>query len=136
MELGGAVAVIWVSDSTAKLEAGVGPNLTALAAVKLVPVIVTLVPPATEPEVGVIEVIAGVGWTSALSSISSPGLVPLGATVAPSMGGGKIKAKLAPGTVAIPISSVVLVGSIPTRSPAWIGTFVVKVWSPAPDGVA
>src|SRR5260221_5910937 len=131
--LDGAVAVILVSDSAVKVEAGAEPNLTALAALRFVPVIVTVVPPAIEPEVGVIEVISGAGWTSALSSISCPDLLPLGATVAPSGGGGKMKPKLAPGTSTTPILSLLLVGSMPIRSPVWIGMLAVKVWSPVPD---
>ena len=38
------VAVIWVEESTVKLAASVPPNLTAVASVKLVPVMVTDVP--------------------------------------------------------------------------------------------
>ena len=45
-EPAGAVAVIWVALLTVKLVALVAPNLTAVAPVKLVPVIVTVVPPA------------------------------------------------------------------------------------------
>ena len=43
--LAGVVAVIWVAELTVKLVAAVTPKLTALAPVKLVPVIVTVVPP-------------------------------------------------------------------------------------------
>ena len=86
------MAVIWVSEMTVKPEAGVEPNLTALALARLVPVIVTVVPPAIEPDLGAISVIEGAGWISALSSISLPDSVPLGATVAPSTIGGKMNA--------------------------------------------
>ena len=48
----GEVAVIWVSLSTVKLCAGVLPKLTAVAPVKPVPVIVTVVPPVVGPAVG------------------------------------------------------------------------------------
>ena len=89
--LDGAVAVICVSDSTLKAVAGTVPKLTALAAVRFAPVIFTGVPPFTEPRPGATSMIAGAGWTSALSSTSLPGSVPLGATVASSKGGGKIK---------------------------------------------
>ena len=37
------------------------PNLTPVAPVKLVPVMVTVVPPAVVPEVGLIPVTVGVG---------------------------------------------------------------------------
>ncbi len=56
----GAVAVIeWRCDR--ELVAAVAPNLTAVAPVKLVPVIVTLVPPAAGPEDGLTAVTVGRG---------------------------------------------------------------------------
>jgi hypothetical protein len=48
----GAMAVIDVSDKTLKVVAGMLPKLTAVAPVKFVPVIVTIVPPADGPLVG------------------------------------------------------------------------------------
>ena len=51
-EPAGAVAVIEVALLTVKPVALVAPNLTAVAPVRLVPVIVTLVPPAVGPAVG------------------------------------------------------------------------------------
>lgn len=45
----GATAVIWRSESTVKLDAGVSPNRTALAPVRPVPPMMTLVPPVTGP---------------------------------------------------------------------------------------
>jgi hypothetical protein len=53
----GTVAVIWVDEPPVKLVADVPPNVTAVAPVRFVPVIVTIVP--TGPEVGVNEVIVG-----------------------------------------------------------------------------
>ena len=55
------MAVIWVALLTVKLVAVVAPNLTAVAPVRLVPVIVTLVPPAVGPAVGLTEVTVGGG---------------------------------------------------------------------------
>ena len=57
----GDVAVIWVAELTVKPVAGVAPKLTAVAPVKFVPVIVTVVPPATGPDVGEIDVTVGDG---------------------------------------------------------------------------
>ena len=57
----GEVAVIEVAELTVKPVAGVAPNVTAVAPVKLVPVIVTEVPPVDGPDVGEIEVIVGAG---------------------------------------------------------------------------
>jgi hypothetical protein len=45
----GETAMILVVDLTVKLVASVEPNLTAVAPVKLVPVIVTSVPPSSPP---------------------------------------------------------------------------------------
>ncbi len=55
----GDVAVICVAELTVKLTAGVPPNCTAVAPVKLVPVMVTVVPPAVGPLVGEIPVTVG-----------------------------------------------------------------------------
>ena len=53
----GAVTVIWVSDTTVKLDAAVAPNDTPVAPVNPLPVIVTTVPAA--PEVGLKPVMVG-----------------------------------------------------------------------------
>src|SRR5690348_14085841 len=90
--LGGTVAVISVSESTVKLAAGVAPNLTAVAPLKFLPAIVTSVVPVTGPNAGVSPVTSGVGWISALSSISLPLNASLGGTTDPSNGVGKIEA--------------------------------------------
>jgi hypothetical protein len=55
----GEVAVMEESEFTMKLVAGVEPKLTAVAPVKLVPAIVTLVPPAVDPELGLTLVTVG-----------------------------------------------------------------------------
>src|SRR5713226_808630 len=57
----GLVAVIWVALLTTKLAATAEPNLTAVAPVKLVPVIVTDVPPAIGPLFGASETTVGGG---------------------------------------------------------------------------
>ena len=53
------VAVIWLALLTAKDAAAVPPNLTAVAPVKFVPVMVTLVPPAGGPALGLTLVTVG-----------------------------------------------------------------------------
>jgi hypothetical protein len=55
----GEVAVIEVAELTVKLVAAVLPKSTALAPVKFVPVIDTLVPPDVLPEVGATPVTVG-----------------------------------------------------------------------------
>src|SRR5690242_467165 len=55
----GAVAVIDVEELTVNDVAAVLPNLTAVAPLKLVPVIATDVPPASGPAAGVTDVTAG-----------------------------------------------------------------------------
>ncbi len=54
-------AVICVAELTVKLAAAVPPNCTAVAPVKLVPVMTTLVPPAAGPDVGARPVTVGAG---------------------------------------------------------------------------
>src|ERR1700691_236010 len=49
-EPAGVMTVTWVAESTIKLVAAVAPKLTALAPVKLAPVMVTEVPPVSGPE--------------------------------------------------------------------------------------
>ena len=56
----GEVAVIEVAELTVKAVAFVAPNFTAVAPVKLVPMTVTDVPPASGPPVGEIDVTVGV----------------------------------------------------------------------------
>lgn len=58
-EPAGAVAVIWVAEFTVKLVALVAPNFTAVAPLKLVPVMVMDEPPAVVPLVGETELIVG-----------------------------------------------------------------------------
>ena len=60
----GAVAVMEVVLLTVKVVAAVAPKATAVAPVKLVPVTVTEVPPATGPEVGLTAVTVGVVETT------------------------------------------------------------------------
>jgi len=55
----GEVAVIWVALLTAKEAAALLPNLTAVAPEKLVPVMVTLVPPGVGPVFGLTLVTVG-----------------------------------------------------------------------------
>src|SRR5689334_22939890 len=57
----GATAVICVLELTVKLAAAVRPKNIAVAPVKLLPVMVTVVPPLLLPVSGVIEVTMGVG---------------------------------------------------------------------------
>jgi hypothetical protein len=55
----GETAVICVGDTTVKEVTVTVPNLTAVAEFRLVPLMVTVVPPATGPAVGEIELMAG-----------------------------------------------------------------------------
>jgi hypothetical protein len=55
----GASAVIAVSETTVKKTAAALPKETAVAPVKALPRIVTVVPPLAGPDVGVIPVTAG-----------------------------------------------------------------------------
>ncbi|MNQ66367.1 hypothetical protein D3C85_808580 [compost metagenome] len=55
----GVVAVIWVALSTVTPDADAPPKVTAVAPVKFVPVMVTLVPPPVGPLFGEIDVTVG-----------------------------------------------------------------------------
>ena len=55
----GDVAVIDVAELTVKLVALTAPNFTAVAPVRVVPVMVTNVPPAVGPDVGETDVTVG-----------------------------------------------------------------------------
>ena len=72
----GDVAVIWVAEFTVKLVAAVAPNLTAVAPVKPVPVMTTLVPPVVGPDVGASPVTVGAG-----KKVNVPAEVPVPPTV-------------------------------------------------------
>ncbi len=68
----GLIAVMEVDETTAKLVALVVPKSTVVAPVKPVPVMVTLVPPAVVPEIGLTSVTAGVtgvGVTGAVVAV-------------------------------------------------------------------
>ena len=67
-----AVAVTLVALLTLKLVALVDPNLTAVAPVKLVPVIVTMVPPAVGPAVGATCVTVGAGALTVAVPVAVP----------------------------------------------------------------
>lgn len=60
---GGEVAVTMVGLRTERFEAALDPKVTALAAVRFVPVIVTVVPPAVDPEAGLTTLTVGVDPT-------------------------------------------------------------------------
>ena len=61
----GVTAVILVAETTTTEVPGLPPNVTVAPDLKFVPVIVTDVPPAAGPELGLMEVIVGGGATTA-----------------------------------------------------------------------
>ncbi len=84
----GLVAVIWVGLTTVKLAAAAEPKLTAVAPVKPLPAIVTLVPPAAGPPFGVSAETAGGGggttyvyWSAELVGLTPTGVVTTTSTV-------------------------------------------------------
>ena len=60
----GTVAVSWASETTVRLVAAVVPNLTAVAPVKFVPVIVTVWPPVVDPAFGLTPETAAAEFTT------------------------------------------------------------------------
>jgi hypothetical protein len=61
----GLVALIWLAELTVKLEAALLPKSTAVAPLRLVPVMVTTVPPMLVPEVGLMPLTTGAGLPAA-----------------------------------------------------------------------
>ena len=59
LEAAGEIAVISVDDTTMNEVAAALPKFTEVAVVRLVPVIVTCVPPVVKPVVGEIEAMTG-----------------------------------------------------------------------------
>ena len=64
----GEVAITDVADETVTLVAGVPPNVTAVAPVRLVPAITTVAPPMTDPEAGLTDLMVGATPTSKVSA--------------------------------------------------------------------
>ena len=62
---GGTSAVMLVPLTTVKLVAATPPNVTPVTLEKFVPVIVTVLPPDVQPELGETEVTVGGGMTYA-----------------------------------------------------------------------
>ena len=85
----GDVAVIWVAELTVKPVAAVAPNATAVAFRRLVPVMVTVVPPPPGPVVGDIDVTVGAATKVYLSAAETadvpPGVVTVMSTIAPAV---------------------------------------------------
>jgi len=80
----GTVAVICVSESSVQLVAAVSLNLTEVAPVKLLPLMVTTVP--TGPITGEKDEIVGAGVTVKLDALVAgppPVVTPIGPVVAP-----------------------------------------------------
>jgi hypothetical protein len=75
-EPAGDTAVIWPALLTVKLAAGVAPNETPVAPVKVVPAMTTEVPPPAGPLFGLTPVTAGGGVTKVNTSADPAGLVP------------------------------------------------------------
>ena len=81
----GEVAVILAPEFTVKPVAGIEPNITIVAPVNRLPVIITLVPPARGPLVGEMPVMVGtamyVNWSAAEMPLVPPGVVTVTSTV-------------------------------------------------------
>ena len=81
----GATAVIDVADFTVKLVAAVPPKETAVAPFRFFPLMVTVVPPAVGPEVGLMPVTVGwatyVNWAAAEVAEVPPAVVTVTSTL-------------------------------------------------------
>jgi hypothetical protein len=142
----GAVAVIEVALTTVKVEAAVAPNFTAVAPVKLVPVMVTEVPPVVVPEFGLTPETVGAGgrtkvnWSFALVAEVPPGVVTVTSTVPAAPAGAvavievalttvKVEAAVAPNFTAVaPVKLVpVMVTEVPPPVEPEVGLTPVTV---------
>src|SRR5215472_4471958 len=106
----GAVAVMVVALTTLRPVAAVVPNLTAVAPVKFVPVIVTSVPPANGPDVGLRPVTVGlaayVNWSAAEVALVPPGVVTVTSTT-PAVPAGEFAVTVVALTTVRPVAAVV-----------------------------
>src|SRR5581483_1924150 len=82
-ETAGLVAVTWVALLTVKLEAACVPKLTAVAPVRFVPVMVTVVPPPSGPEAGLTALTVGGGTTVRVAVLDVVPVPPLAAETGP-----------------------------------------------------
>ena len=127
----GVTAVMLVDETTITLVAATPPNVTLLASVKFVPVIVIAVPPRVVPEDGLTPEIVGVGTinVNALGKLAVPPAVVTATSCVPSVPAGVTAVMLVeettftlvaanPPTVTLlaPVKSVpVMVISVPPR---------------------
>jgi hypothetical protein len=126
--------VIAVSEMTEKVVAGVPPKETALAPVNALPVMVTTVPPAMVPDVGVIPVTAGTAAAVYVNrSAEDVADVPLGvvtvmSTVAAACGGAMASSDLSDTTAKL------LAATVPNDTPlAPVKPLPVTVTTVPPD---
>ena len=90
--LAGEVTVILVAEFTVKAVVPVVPNVTAVAPVNHVPVIVTRVPPDVVPFAGEMKLTVGSGmayvnWLAAEFALVPPGVVTLTSTIPAALAG-------------------------------------------------
>lgn len=87
----GETAVSWVGEMGVTTAALDPPNLTPVALARLVPVIVTTVPPSVGPDAGLTPVTVGgaayVKWSAALAALVPPAVVTVMSTVPAEPGG-------------------------------------------------
>ena len=113
----GDTAEICVEDNTVNEVAGVEPNFTAVAPFRLVPLMITVVPPATGPEAGDTDetVGAGIGGTVVVVVVVVGGtvvvVVVVGGTVVVVVvvGGTVVVVVVVGGTVVVVVDVVVVV---------------------------
>jgi hypothetical protein len=80
------VAVIVVADPTVNEGDGLVPNSTLVALVRFAPVMVTCVPPAVVPDVGLMPVTVGLGARNVNTAAAPVALVPSGVVTVTSTG--------------------------------------------------
>src|SRR5579863_756567 len=143
----GDVAVICVPELTVKVVAAVPPKFTALAPDRLVPVMMTVVPPAVGPLVGLSEDTVGaatnVNWSPLEVAEVPPAVVTVTSTV-PADSAGEVAVIVVPLTTETPVAAVppketvageaklvpVMVTDVPPEVGPWFGLTALTVGPP------
>src|SRR5437588_94350 len=134
-EPAGATAVIWPALLTVKLAAGVAPNETPVAPVKVVPVRTADVPPAVVPLAGLTPVIVGGlgGVTKVNLSAATRALVPAGVVTVRSTCPGPAAGEVA--VIDVVLSTVKVAPVVPNETPVAPLKFVPEMITVAPPAV-
>jgi hypothetical protein len=128
---GGVVAVIDVEPTRTTFVAATPANVTVAPAAKFVPVIVTVVPPAVEPTLGVTRVTLGVAgaryvYPPVSVPASNPGLVTTTSTAPAAVAGGVVA------VIVVEFTTVAVAALPPKVTVAPVAKFVPPIVTEVP----